>query len=66
MAELETRQGIGVSPGTASGPVVQVSPPVRPPASEPAAEDQEAATAQVRAPRAIAIASSATSIAAQA
>ena len=49
MAELETRQGIGVSPGTASGPVVQVSPPVRPPAAEPAVEDVEEATARVRA-----------------
>ena len=28
----ETRQGIGVSPGSAYGPVVQVAPPVRPPA----------------------------------
>ncbi|MCU1536209.1 MAG: phosphoenolpyruvate--protein phosphotransferase [Humibacillus sp.] len=45
----ETRQGIGVSPGTAYGPVVQVAPPVRPPANEPAAEDQEAALGDVRA-----------------
>ena len=36
MAASETRQGIGVSPGTAYGPVVQVAPPVRPPADEPA------------------------------
>ncbi|MCA1782908.1 MAG: phosphoenolpyruvate--protein phosphotransferase [Intrasporangiaceae bacterium] len=49
MAELETRQGIGVSPGTAAGPVVQVSPPVRPPASEPAPKDQEQATTEIRA-----------------
>ncbi|MEE6280472.1 phosphoenolpyruvate--protein phosphotransferase [Georgenia sunbinii] len=45
----ETKQGIGVSPGTAHGPVVQVSPPVPPPADEPPAEDQEAALADVRA-----------------
>ena len=31
----EPRHGIGVSPGTAYGPVVQVAPPVRPPADEP-------------------------------
>ena len=49
MATTETRQGIGVSPGSAYGPVVQVAPPVRPPADEPAAEDHEAALAQVRA-----------------
>ncbi|MBC9820555.1 phosphoenolpyruvate--protein phosphotransferase [Terrabacter sp. MAHUQ-38] len=45
----ETRQGIGVSPGTAYGPVVQVAPPVRPPAGEPSVDDQEAALADVRA-----------------
>jgi phosphotransferase system enzyme I (PtsI) len=45
----ETRQGIGVSPGTAYGPVVQVAPPVRPPAGEPAVDDQEAALADVKA-----------------
>ena len=45
----ETRQGIGVSPGTAYGPVVQVAPPVRPPAGEKAVDDQEAALADVRA-----------------
>jgi phosphotransferase system enzyme I (PtsI) len=45
----ETRQGIGVSPGTAYGPVVQVAPPVRPPANEPAVDDQEAALGDVRA-----------------
>jgi phosphotransferase system enzyme I (PtsI) len=49
MAESDTRQGIGVSPGTAYGPVVQVAPPVRPPAGEPAVDDQEAALADVRA-----------------
>ncbi|GAA5018166.1 phosphoenolpyruvate--protein phosphotransferase [Terrabacter aeriphilus] len=49
MADSETRQGIGVSPGTAYGPVVQVAPPVRPPADEAAVDDQEAALADVRA-----------------
>ncbi len=48
-AGAETRQGIGVSPGTAYGPVVQVAPPVRPPADEPAVDDQEAALADVKA-----------------
>jgi phosphoenolpyruvate-protein phosphotransferase (PTS system enzyme I) len=45
----EARQGIGVSPGTAYGPVVQVAPPVRPPADEPAVDDQEAALGDVKA-----------------
>src|SRR4051794_11543101 len=45
----ETRHGIGVSPGTAYGPVVQVAPPVRPPADERAVDDQEAALADVKA-----------------
>jgi phosphoenolpyruvate-protein phosphotransferase (PTS system enzyme I) len=45
----ETRQGIGVSPGSAYGPVVQVAPPVRPPADEAPAEDREAALADVKA-----------------
>ncbi len=49
MAATETRQGIGVSPGTAHGPVVQVAPPVRPPEAEPAAADPEAALVAVRA-----------------
>ena len=49
MAATETRQGIGVSPGSAYGPVVQVAPPVRPPADEPAVDDREAALADVRA-----------------
>ena len=49
MAAAETRHGIGVSPGTAYGPVVQVAPPVRPPAGEPAVEDHEAALADVKA-----------------
>jgi phosphotransferase system enzyme I (PtsI) len=45
----QTRQGVGVSPGTAYGPVVQVAPPVRPPVDEPPAEDPEVALADVRA-----------------
>ncbi|GAA2471637.1 phosphoenolpyruvate--protein phosphotransferase [Terrabacter carboxydivorans] len=45
----EARHGIGVSPGTAYGPVVQVAPPVRPPADEKAVDDEEAALADVRA-----------------
>lgn len=48
MAELETHVGIGVSPGTASGPVVQVSPPVQPPTNEPAPADVDQATEEVR------------------
>ena len=44
-----TRHGIGVSPGTAYGPVVQVAPPVRPPADEPPPADHEAALAEIRA-----------------
>ena len=49
MTATETRQGIGVSPGSAYGPVVQVAPPVRPPADEAPAEDREAALADVKA-----------------
>ncbi len=49
MTATETRQGIGVSPGSAYGPVVQVAPPVRPPADESPAEDREAALADVKA-----------------
>ena len=49
MSASETRHGIGVSPGTAHGPVVQVAPPVRPPADEPAPVDAEAALADVKA-----------------
>jgi phosphotransferase system enzyme I (PtsI) len=45
----ETRQGIGVSPGTAYGPVVQVAPPVRPPADEAAVDDRDAALEDVKA-----------------
>ena len=43
----EVRQGIGVSPGTAYGPVVQVAPPVRPPQNEPAPADADQAAADV-------------------
>jgi phosphotransferase system enzyme I (PtsI) len=49
MGEPETRRGIGVSPGTAFGPVVQVAPPVRPPADESAPNDPDAALVRVRA-----------------
>ena len=49
MAATQTRQGIGVSPGTAYGPVVQVAPPVRPPEDEPAPADTDAALAEVKA-----------------
>jgi len=49
VAQTETRQGIGVSPGSAYGPVVQVAPPVRPPVDEPAVADQEAALTDVKA-----------------
>ena len=44
-----TLTGIGVSPGTAYGPVVQVSPPARPPRGEPRSADTEADVARVRA-----------------
>lgn len=49
MPEPETRRGIGVSPGTAYGPVVQVAPPVDPPANEPPSSDPEAALVEVKA-----------------
>jgi phosphotransferase system enzyme I (PtsI) len=49
MPAAETRHGIGVSPGTAYGPVVQVAPPVPPPAEEPAPTDTDAALADVKA-----------------
>ena len=39
MSAVDTRHGIGVSPGTAVGPVVQVRPPIRPPADEAAPAD---------------------------
>ena len=48
MSPVETRHGIGVSPGTAVGPVVQVRPPVRPPTDEPASADPAAAGQLVR------------------
>ncbi len=38
----EIPRGIGVSPGAAVGPVVQVRPPVRPPANEPPTTDAAA------------------------
>lgn len=43
----ETRKGIGVSPGTASGLAVQVAPPVRPPADEAAPADIDQAAAHI-------------------
>lgn len=43
-----TRVGIGVSPGTASGPVVQVAPPVAPPEDEPAPDDPDAEFERVK------------------
>ncbi|WNM25053.1 phosphoenolpyruvate--protein phosphotransferase [Demequina capsici] len=43
MTEHETRTGIGVSGGSASGRVVQVAPPVRPPKDEPAPADVDGA-----------------------
>jgi phosphoenolpyruvate-protein phosphotransferase (PTS system enzyme I) len=48
MSAIDTRHGIGVSPGIAVGPVVQVRPPVRPPAQEPASADPAAAGQLVR------------------
>ncbi len=45
----ETRLGIGVSPGTAYGPVVQVAPAVKPPTNEPAESDAEAGLESVKA-----------------
>ena len=42
----EIRTGIGVSSGSASGPVVQVASPVEPPENEPAAADPTAAAEQ--------------------
>lgn len=44
-----TRQGIGVSAGSAHGPVVRVAPPVRAPEREPAAADPQAALSDVKA-----------------
>ena len=48
MATVDTRHGIGVSPGIAVGPVVQVRPAVRPPEHEPAAADPVASGQQIR------------------
>ncbi|MBA4083344.1 MAG: phosphoenolpyruvate--protein phosphotransferase [Kytococcus sp.] len=47
--EDSTRRGIGVSPGSAYGPVVLVAPPVRAPEGEPAATDPEQAKGAVAA-----------------
>ncbi len=41
-------RGIGVSPGAAVGPVVQVRPPVRPPEHEPATTDQASEHARIK------------------
>ncbi|MGV1009674.1 MAG: phosphoenolpyruvate--protein phosphotransferase [Dermatophilaceae bacterium] len=41
--------GIGVSPGAAVGPVVQVRPPVRPPADEPPTTDPDAEHTRIKA-----------------
>lgn len=50
MADEEcTHRGIGVSPGSAYGPVVLVAPPVRAPEGEPAAADPQQALAEVQA-----------------
>jgi phosphotransferase system enzyme I (PtsI) len=48
MSAIDTRHGIGVSPGIAVGPVVQVRPAVRPPAQEPAPADPAAAGQLIR------------------
>ena len=48
MPTVDTRHGIGVSPGIAVGPVVQVRPAVRPPEHEPAAADPVASGQQIR------------------
>jgi phosphoenolpyruvate-protein phosphotransferase len=48
MSTIDTRHGIGVSPGIAVGPVVQVRPPVRPPEHEPAATDPDASGQRIR------------------
>jgi phosphotransferase system enzyme I (PtsI) len=48
MSAIDTRHGIGVSPGIAVGPVVQVRPPVRPPAQEAASVDPAASGQLVR------------------
>ena len=48
MSVIDTRHGIGVSPGIAVGPVVQVRPPVRPPEKEPVSADPAAAGKLIR------------------
>lgn len=48
MPVIDTRHGIGVSPGIAVGPVVQVPPPVRPPEQEPVSADPVEAGRQIR------------------
>lgn len=48
MTETERRIGVGVSPGTAYGPVMQVAPPVRPPADEPPTADPDADLERIR------------------
>lgn len=48
MSAGDTRHGIGVSPGTAVGPVIQVCPPVRPPEDEPAAADSASSGQVIR------------------
>ncbi len=47
MSAHETRSGIGVSGGSASGPVVQVAPPAAPPKDEPAPADVDGAIQHV-------------------
>jgi phosphotransferase system enzyme I (PtsI) len=49
MSAKDTRHGIGVSPGVAVGPVVQVRPPVRPPEHEPAPADTAESGKTIRA-----------------
>jgi phosphotransferase system enzyme I (PtsI) len=49
MSAIDTRHGIGVSPGIAVGPVVQVRPSVRPPDQEPPSSDPAAAGQLIRA-----------------
>ena len=48
MSVVDTRHGIGVSPGIAVGPAVQVRPPVRPPEKEQAPADPAAAGQLIR------------------
>jgi phosphotransferase system enzyme I (PtsI) len=48
MSGVDPRHGIGVSPGTAIGPVVQVRPPVRPPADEPGSADPGGSSRLIR------------------